>query len=188
MNPSADDQPEHTLDARNRIVSVNGAWIELMQECPVRVSVSSVIDRSLWDFVAGIQVRQLWEILFERVRAVGAPIFVPMRADTPSLRRVWDVELHPLPERGIRQVFHRVWTERRPALALLDPSFPRSDRSLPYCSWCNRIQVRMGAWEEVEDAQMTLRIDAAAALPALNRSVCDSCKQSLLKTFPARVA
>jgi hypothetical protein len=46
----------------------------------------------------------------------------------------------------------------------------------------------MGAWEEVEDAQLTLRLDAAESLPVLKPMACNSCKQSLLKTFPARVA
>jgi len=184
-----DQRPELTLDARDRIASVNSAWVDatgcdsLRDRC-----LDSAIDRPLWEFIQGAQVRQLWEILFERVRAVGAPIFIPMRADTPSQRRVWDIEVHPLPERGLQLVAHCVWTESRPALALLDPAFPRSDQSLPYCAWCNRIQIRIGVWEEVEDAQLTLHLDASESLPFLRRMACNSCKQSLLKTFPARVA
>lgn len=186
---SADQRPELTLDARDRIASVNGAWVDatscdsLREQC-----LESAIDRPLWDFIQGAQVRQLWEILFERVRAVGAPMFIPLRADTPSLRRVWDIELHPLPERGLQLVAHCVWTESRPALALLDPAFPRNGQSLPYCAWCNRIQIRIGVWEEVEDAQLTLHLDVAESLPSLKRMACNGCKQSLLKTFPARVA
>ncbi len=189
MNLSADIRPELMLDARNRIASVNGAWVDatgcdgLRDRC-----LDAAIDRPLWDFIEGVQVRQLWEILFERVRAVGAPMFIPLRADTPDLRRVWDIELHPLPERGLQLVAHCVWTESRPALALLDPDFPRTGDSLAHCAWCNRIQIRIGVWEEVEDAQLTLRLDPAESLPSLRRTACNACKQSLLKTFPARVA
>ncbi|HEY6640705.1 hypothetical protein [Povalibacter sp.] len=188
MHPSTDTLPQLTLDARNRIASVNRAWVDATRCDGLRDQSLEVIDRTLADFVKGVQVRQLWEILLERVRAVGAPIFVPMRADTPGQRRVWDVEVHPLPERGVQLVAHCVWKEERPALALLDPAVPRGEESLPHCAWCNRIQIRIGAWEEVEDAQMTLRLDAAESLPALKQAVCDRCKQSLLKTFPARLA
>lgn len=186
MSPLAETRPVHTVDAGNRIVAVNHAWIEFMRSMTAEdLTRDVVIGRSLWDFVQGSPVRQLWEILFERARAVGAPVFVPMRADTASLRRVLDVELHPIAERAIRQVFECVWTERRPDVALLDPGYPRSEQSLPHCHWCSRIQVRLGAWEEVEDAQLTLRLEASEALPSLKPAVCGSCKQSLLKTFPA---
>ena len=189
MIPSADQRPELTLDARDRIASVNSAWVEATACEGLRDQrLDATIDRPLWDFIRGTQVRQLWEILFERVRAVGAPLFIPMRADQPGLRRVWDIEIHPLPERGLQLVAYCVWTESRPALALLDPAFPRNDRTLPYCAWCNRIQIRIGVWEEVEDAQLTLRLDASESLPSLKRMACNGCKQSLLKTFPARVA
>jgi len=52
----------------------------------------------------------------------------------------------------------------------------------------NRIQVRIGAWEEIEEALLTLRIEATATLPRLKAGACSTCKQSVLKTFPARVA
>jgi hypothetical protein len=189
MHPSADTRPIHTLDASNRIVAMNSAWLELMRTLvPFPLDADDVIGRPLWDFVFGTQVRQLWQVLFDRVRAIGAPAFVPMRADTPVLRRVLDVELHPMPERSIRQVFEIVWTETRPKVALLDPLHPRTEAELYCCAWCNRVQVRLGTWEEIEDAQLTLRIEAAPALPAIERSVCSPCKQSLLKTFPVRVA
>jgi len=188
MNLAADARPVHTIDACNRIIAVNSAWVEFMRSVvSADITIDTVIGRSLWDFVRGTQVRQLWEVLFERVRAIGAPVFVPMRADTANLRRVLDVELHPLPERSIRQVFECVWTEARPAMALLDTAYPRNTNSVLCCAWCNRIQVRLGAWEEIEDAQLTLRIEAADTLPALNHGVCSGCKQSLLKTFPVRV-
>lgn len=194
-NPSADARPIYTIDAQNRIVFANAAWIEFMRGEPGtrqpgsdEFTIRSVIGRSVRDFTEGTQVRQLWDILYERVRAVGAPVFVPMRCDTPSLRRLIDLELHPLGERSIRHVCECVWSEARPAVALLDPAYPRNDRRLLSCAWCSRIQVRIGTWEEIEDAQRTLRIEATETLPALEKGVCTTCKQSLLKTFPARVA
>ncbi len=189
MSPPAHERPELVLDARNRVALVNGAWLRIMCARADDVDAAAfLIDRPFQDFISGTQVRQVWEILFERVRTAGAPIFIPMRADTAILQRVWDLELHPLPERGLRIVAHFAWSQERPAIRLLDPAAARSDESLPHCAWCNRSQVRLGTWEEVEDAQVTLRLDTSRPLPLLLAAVCNGCKQSLLKTFPARVA
>jgi hypothetical protein len=56
------------------------------------------------------------------------------------------------------------------------------------CAWCARIQVRLGVWQEIEEAQGALRIEATATLPVIRDGVCAACTQSVLKTFPARVA
>lgn len=195
MNPSVDTRPIYSIDALNRIVFANAAWLGFMRGEPGtsnahrdELTIQSVIGRPIWEFVEGTQVRQLWEVLYQRVRAVGAPVFVAMRCDTPSLRRVIDLELHPLSDRSIQHVYECVWSEARPAVALLDPAYPRDDRSLLSCAWCSRIQVRIGAWEEIEDAQLALQILAMQTLPSVRKGVCSPCKQSVLKTFPARVA
>lgn len=189
VNDSADPRPVYIIDALDRIVFVNPAWSQFM--APVRgegPALSAVLGRSIWERTPEGVVRQLWELLYNRVRAVGGSVFVPMRIDRPDQRRLVDIELQPLSDGSIRHVCEPVWREARPAVALLDPSYPRDERTLFCCSWCQRIQVRLGAWEEIEDAQQTLAIPADSTLPRLQPAACTTCKQSLLKTFPARVA
>lgn len=178
-------RPIYTIDARNRLVEVNEDFVAAFG--PLYAE-HAVIGRSVWDFVAGTAPRQLWEALYARVRAGNAPVFVPLRADSPSERCVIDVELHPLGDRWIRHVRECVWVESRPAVALLDPNYPRDERSLLRCAWCARIQVRLGLWHEIEQAQDLLRVEATATLPTLRDGVCAACTQSVLKAFPARVA
>jgi hypothetical protein len=184
---SEDARPVYTVDAEDRLALVNPAATTLLCGFEHKRP-QELLGRSIWEFVPGAQIRQLWQVLYSRVRALGAPVFVPMRADTPELRRLVDLELHPLADRSIQHISECVWTEPRPAIALLDPAYPRDQRSLLSCAWCRRIQVRLGAWEEIEQAQQTLRIEAVETLPMLKSAVCASCKQSVLKTFPARVA
>jgi hypothetical protein len=178
-------RPIYTIDAHDRLVDVNLAFVASL---PYAGGADALIGRPIWDFVAGEVTRRLWEVLYERVRIAGAPVFVPLRADTANERRVIDVELHPAPDRSVRHVRECLWTEARPAIALLDSNYPRDSRVLSRCSWCARVQVRLGAWEEIEVAQFTLGIVADKTLPTLQDTVCASCKQSVLKTFPARVA
>jgi hypothetical protein len=189
VNPSSDVRPVYTIDALDRIVFANAAWIEFIRvEGGAPPGLQDYIGRPVWELRAGGEIRRLWEVLYDRVRAVGGRAFVPMRADTPSERRLIDIELRPLADRSIQHICDRVWTEARPAVALLDPAWPRDDRTLRCCAWCMRIQVRLGVWEEIEDAQFTLAIEAAETLPSLRLGVCVTCRQALLKTFPARVA
>lgn len=189
VNDFADARPVYIIDALDRIVFVNPAWSRLV--APPRgdgPALPELFGRSIWERVPEGVVRQLWELLYGRVRAVGASVFVPMRVDRADERRLIDIELQPLGDGSIRHVCEPVWCESRPAVALLDPSYPRDERSLLSCMWCRRIQVRLGAWEEIEDAQQTLAIPADSTLPRLEPGACSTCKQSLLKTFPARVA
>ena len=189
VNHFADVRPIYTIDAKDRIVFVNPAWSAFVApqggEGP---ALPDVIGRPLWEFIPEGVVRQLWELLYNRVRAVGCGVFVPMRIDRPEQRRLVDIELRPLGDGSIRHICELAWIEARPAVALLDPSYPRDERVLRNCMWCSRIQVRLGAWEEIEEAQQTLAIMAETTLPQLQPAVCSTCKQSLLKTFPARVA
>ncbi len=187
VNQPTDTRPVYTIDVDDRLALVNPAALSLFVPAGGGKT-HALLGRSVWDFIAGAQIRQLWQVLYSRVRAAGVPVFVPMRADTPSCRRLVDVELHPVADRSIQHIYECVWTEARPAIALLDPAYPRDERSLPSCAWCCRIQVRFGVWEEIEQAQQTLRIEAVETLPTLKPAVCVSCKQSLLKAFPARVA
>jgi hypothetical protein len=179
-------RPIYTIDTLDRLVEVNHACVDLWAQTHHDVDAHSLIGRSIWDFVAGTVPRQLWEVLYDRVRAVSAPLFVPLRADTASQRRVIDLELHPSGDRSIRHVRECVAVESRAAVALLDPNYPRDDRTLLRCAWCARVQVGLGAWQEIESAQATLGIEAGESLPTLREGACAACTQSVLKTFPAR--
>jgi hypothetical protein len=186
VNDMLDARPIYTIDASNRLLFVNPAWCEFV--APVVADPAQVLWRPIWERIPAGVVRQLWELLYNRVRSVGGGVFVPMRVDRADERRLIDIELRPLADGSIRHVCELVWSERRAAMALLDPAYPRDERELRVCAWCRRIQVQLGVWEEIEQAQQTLAILAEATLPRLEPVACTSCKQSLLKTFPARVA
>ena len=148
----------------------------------------SLIGRSIWEFVGDPLPRQLWQVLYARVRAIGAPLFVPMRADDANHRRVVDLELYPAGDRSIRHVRECVVLEERASVSLLDVNYPRDSRVLNRCAWCARVKVGLGDWQEIEDAHQALGLGDAVTLPVLRDVACEPCKQSVLKSFPLRVA
>jgi len=184
----SDRRSVFTIDGSNLIVEVNRPFLEALPVAMQAVDQDAFVGRSIWEFIPGTLPRQLWEVLYSRVRAVGAPVFVPLRMDTPDMRRLIDLELHPLGDRFVRHVGECIWTEARPAIALLDPNYPRDSRKLSRCAWCARIRVDFGSWVEIEQAQAMLELEAIATLPTVHDSACTSCTQSMLKTFPVRAA
>jgi hypothetical protein len=184
----AERRPIYTIDSLDRLVEVNQAFIESLSPSSANPGASALIGRSIWDFVEGSLPRQLWRVLYGRVRSVDAPIFVPLRADDANHRCLIDLELHPVGDRSIRHVRECVSFEARPSVALLDSNYPRDERVLNRCAWCARVQVSFGRWQEVEEAYVALDLAANSTLPTLRAAACEPCKQSILKNFPARVA
>lgn len=183
---SNDSRPAYVIDASDRIESMNAAW-------RVFAGVSEAwleehVGQSVWRVLGAGEIRFVWEHLHRRVRGVGASLFAPMRIDSASERRLVDIELRPMADRAIAHILEPAWSEPRAAVALLDPAWPRDERTLGYCVWCNRVRVTLGVWEEIEEAQASLGIDASGPLPTLAPAACAPCKQSLLEAFPARVA
>lgn len=140
-NPSHDVRPIYTIDSVDRIVFVNPTWLVFVRaEEGIAAARNGYIGRPVWELLGEGGVRLLWEVLYRRVRAIGAPVFVPMRVDAPDERRLVDIELRPLADRSIQHICERVWSEARPAVALLDPAWPRDERTLRCCSWRQRIR------------------------------------------------
>lgn len=188
IEASVDVRPIYTIDAMDRIASVNDAWLQFAQPwCDTGATADEVIGRSIWELTPRGEVRQLWELLYARVRAISGQVFVPMRADTLRQRRLIDIELRPLAGHAIQHICERIWTEARAPVALLDTGRARDERSLRCCAWCSRIEVKRGSWEEAEDAQSLLALQSQRTLPRLQSAACVTCKQAVLQTFPMAV-
>jgi hypothetical protein len=186
MYAAQDARPVFTIDADDRIVHVNAAW--LLFNTGGGDVVRDYVGQPVWGLLGGGRVRLVWQVLYGRVRAIGAPIFVPMRVDTAEERRLLDIELRPLADRSIQHVCECAWTEARTPVALLDPARMRDARQVLCCAWCSRVQVGVGRWVEIEEAERALNVEAALAAPRLRQGVCAACQQALLQTYPARVA
>src|SRR5688500_5682128 len=122
VNDTLDARPIYTIDASDRLSYVNPAWHEFI--APVAADPAQLLGTSIWARIPEAVVRQLWELLSNRVRAVGGGVFVPMRVDRADERRLVDIELRPLGDGSIRHICEPVWREHRAAVALLDPNYP----------------------------------------------------------------
>jgi hypothetical protein len=168
--------PKYSIDSADTITSVNSAWLRFAQENDTpELTADFVIGKPLWDFIAGGEVRHLYQLVLERVRANDTPVILPFRCDSPGIRRHMRLVISPLHEGNVQLDAVLVSEERRPSLALLDPQAPRSDQVLTLCSWCKRARVARSEWVEPEDAIVRLDLFGPPSLPQLSHGICDQC-------------
>jgi hypothetical protein len=143
--------------------------------------VDSSLGRSLWDFVAGQDVKKLQRMLVRRIREGVRDVKLPFRCDGPEVRREMDIRI-AADSSGRAVLFSarlRSEQERDEPQPLLDPGSPRGDELLPMCAWCDRFEID-GEWVEVEVAAERLELFRRSELPAIDHTICPRDNQKLL--------
>lgn len=170
----------YAIDEQDHLVKVNESYYSFAAENGWEEAGTS-LGRSLWDYVAGEEMRKLQRMLVRRVRDEVGDVELPFRCDGPDVRREMDIRIVARP--GGRVVLFsarlRSEEEREEPQPLLDPEAPRSEETLAMCGWCDRFEVE-GEWVEVEEAARRLELFARPELPALRHGICPDCHELLL--------
>jgi hypothetical protein len=137
--------------------------------------VDGVVGRSLFDFVDGLVVTELWRLLLGRVRSSGTPVELPFRCDSPGLRRYMAVRLSPREGGEVDFLSKVMRMEWREPVGLLgrDRRGGSGDELVRVCSWCCRVAAP--EWVEVETAAERLRLLEESYVVALTHGICDRC-------------
>jgi hypothetical protein len=56
-----------------------------------------MLGQSLWRFISGVDVRQLYTVLLSRVRQTQGTVVFPFRCDAPDLRRFMEMSMTGIP-------------------------------------------------------------------------------------------
>lgn len=172
----------YELDAADRIRAVDAAWIRFGRENgPGDLDRDRVVGRSIFEFIAGGEVRHLYALLFRAARTRRAPICLPFRCDAPDRRRFMELRIEPAADDGLVLAGRLLGEEGREPIPLLLPDAPRSGELVAVCSWCKRVRTAPGVWEEVEDAVGTLGLFEEATLPGLTHGICEPCDGALTR-------
>jgi len=170
----------YAIDEHDHIVRVDDGYYRFAEENGWREAGSS-LGRSLWDYVAGNELRKLQRLLVRRVRDGATGVELPFRCDGPGVRREMNIRIAARP--GGRAVLFaarlRSEEERDAPQPLLDPLAPRAGGPLAMCGWCDRFEVD-GEWVEVEEAARRLELFNRPELPPLSHGVCPECSELLL--------
>ncbi len=141
---------------------------------------SHSLGRSLWDFVAGEDMKKLQRMLIRRVRGEAGGVELPFRCDGPDVRREMDIRITSSSAGRLVRFNGALRSEQgREFQPLLDPKVERGDDLVEMCGWCDRFRVD-GEWVEVEEAAARLRLFQRGGPPAISHGVCPDCTEMLL--------
>ncbi|MBW7895700.1 MAG: PAS domain-containing protein [Opitutaceae bacterium] len=171
----------YRIDADDRIIAVNDAWGEFAEANDGgEVVADKVIGRSLWDFVSGEGIAELYWQMIRRARA-GHPVEFTYRCDAPEWRRLFRMTVRAH-EHGVVE-FRSVleWEEPRPKVQLLDCHQTRDARWTRVCSWCQQVAVADEVWLPVEEAVARLDLLAAETMPQLTHGICPACRDGMMR-------
>jgi hypothetical protein len=76
---------DYAVDGNDVIVSLGDDWLRFAREnAAAELSRESVIGHNLWEYVAGNATRELYEVIFRRVRDQRRTLVLPFRCDSPD--------------------------------------------------------------------------------------------------------
>lgn len=170
------------IDGNDTIIGVSDNWQSFADANGANGSLhpDNVLGRELWDFIDGMETRQLYRELFRRVREGALSGCVPFRCDAPGERRYLDLLVEALPDGHIKLTSTLLRTEPRDQVGLLDVETPRSKGMLTVCSMCKKIKVAPDNWVEIEEGLAQLRLFEADEMPQLSHGMCTPCWQTAM--------
>jgi hypothetical protein len=170
----------YAIDDQDHLIKLDEGFYRFAEENGWDEAGSS-LGRSLWDFIAGHDVRKLQRLLLRRVRNGVRDVELPFRCDGPDFRREMDIRIAADRSGRVVMFSARLRSEepREEPQPILDPRAPRGDDFLTMCAWCDRFLVD-GRWVEVEEAAKRLELFRRTELPELDHGICPECSGTLL--------
>lgn len=170
----------YAIDDQDHLIKVDQGYYRFAEENGWDGAGSS-LGRSLWDFVAGHELRKLQRMLLRRLRDEARQVELPFRCDAPRVRREMDIRIAAHSSGRVVLFSARLRSEepRDEVQPMLDFQAPRGDDTVTMCGWCDRFEVD-GEWVEVEEAAAKLGLFSRKELPAISHGVCPRCNKTLL--------
>jgi hypothetical protein len=172
---------EYHIDIEDRLIFIDDNWYAFARanQAPYLAD-AQILGKSLWDFITGNEVQNLYNLMLKKVRLSGEPVQVLYRCDAPHLRRFLQLKMMSADQGAVR--FHNwlVREEVRPPVQLFDVLPKRSQEFVTVCSWCKQIKLAEAEWVEVEEAVERLGLFESAELPQLSHGICPGCLQRWL--------
>jgi len=153
-----------------------------------QMSASTVIGRTLFDFISGSDVKeQLGKIMTRSTADSALSVVVPFRCDSPDTRRELRQSIRPIfsQDSCVGLLFQSIELnmQRRPPIDLFDFKKNKQqcaqDASLPIvvmCSWCQRIRYPPIAAKDWIEAEEYYSAGGKSGI-RLTHSICDRCSE-----------
>jgi hypothetical protein len=162
------------INAANQIIYLNREWIAFAEENHApELTPEHVLGQELDRFIIGAETKQLYGMVYERVRKTRREVHIPFRCDSPHQKRFFTLRIASLLESALEFTIKVVKMERQ-SVPFLDNSIEHSSAFVVICSWCKRIQINDGRWVEIENAIQEQKLFGPRP-PNLTHGVCPDC-------------
>jgi len=170
----------YRIDQSDNFVAVNEAWCAFASANDgERLLPPAILGTVLWHWIGDATTRELYRSALKRVRAGTGTVRFSFRCDSPSARRLLQMQIAGAPDGAVDFETKALVIQPRSSVLLLSAHAPRSAALLTMCSWCARIPDGTGRWLEVEDAIEALRLFETHTVPQLTHGICPSCAASM---------
>lgn len=171
---------EYSIDANDVVTDVGQSWADFARDNDAPELVVLPSDRTLWTYFDSDEIRELWRLLVERVRALQKGAEVPLRCDAPDARRWFEMSITPEPDGRVQFRCVLVFEEARPPVSLLATNSERDVglQPVPLCSWCGRAQDG-SRWLDIEEFIQAARLLERSSMPPISHGICASCRDEM---------
>lgn len=184
---SLENQPcIYHLDSHDHITFVGENWLRFALDNEAgSLTPAVVLGQPVQKFIADLETKEVYRMVFSRVRQTGAALTFPFRCDSPTVRRFMNMEITPLDEGGLQFRTQLVRVEPRVEVPWLRQFTTWMDEMVVMCSWCKRVQLTVGVWVEIEEAIKSLDLFLADKFPQISHGICRDCRLGLERELGA---
>ncbi len=168
---------EYRIDADDVVMAVGGSWDDVAVQGDAGDLVAPDYDRTLWSYIGSQEIRDIWQLIVERVRSDGKELRVPLRCDDAGTRRWFEITVTPEAGGTVRFVSVLVFQESRLSVPLLLTDADRDPEAaaVPLCSWCGH-GFDGSRWLEIGQLVRESRLLEATTMPPVSYGICPSCR------------
>ncbi|MCW5785022.1 MAG: hypothetical protein KIT39_17025 [Nitrospirales bacterium] len=172
----------YSIDKADRIRFINEGWLQFAcQNAGGHLNRAYVIGKSIWDFIEGEDLRQIYRHIFKAVRMKQQAAVFKFRCDSPVCRRYFQLMVSPLPEGELMFSTHPIRVVPRDPVLFLDPDVERGEPFLTICSWCMKVRLPNREWVELEEVVNALDLLGSPVVPSLTHGICLECQSHVEK-------
>lgn len=175
----------YRLDSKDFITFVNEDWNSFaLENGAPELTGTQVLQKIIWDFIAGSEIRALYRLIFQRVRSANIRPEILYRCDAPELKRFMKMDIF-LCETGEIQCDHFLLKEsvrERFFEIELSPQ-EKSSRLLIMCSVCKKVRITEEHWEEIEWVIKDSELFLQSKIPKISHGLCNTCFLELKKKY-----
>ncbi len=167
---------DYRIDEHDRLVYVGGDWMSFALANHGHALIPErMLGRSIWSFIAGDEITELYRQLFDRLRRSGGTAKFSCRCDAPHERRRIDmlIRSHTGGVLSVETITREV--VERPRLSVPDVESPRAQDLVRICAWCVRVYDGVTAWIDIEQAASVLELFQRDLPLRVTHGVCPEC-------------